>query len=221
VSPGSWPLHFSRRRWKRGARFWPFLTIGLTGSIAMGKSTTAAMLRRFGWPVFDADAAVHRLMGAGGAAVPGIKVAFPHVVSAAGVDRQALGQAVFGNTAALRRLENIVHPMVAAARHRFLMQAGLHRVPAVVLDVPLLFEGGSHQTVDVVVVTSAPAFLQRQRAMARKGMTADRLKGILARQLPDHTKRRQAFVVVPTGLGKREALRRLTPLRHLAGRSPA
>ena len=119
----------------------------------------------------------------------------PAVVGAAGVDRQALGQAVFGNTAALRRLESIVHPMVGAARHRFLMQAGLRRVPAVVLDIPLLFEGGSHQTVDVVVVATAPAFLQRQRAMARKGMTADRLKGILARQMPDYAKRRQASVV--------------------------
>ena len=186
----------------------------------MGKTTTANMLKRLGWPVFDADAAVHRLTGPGGAAVPFVGAAFPKVVGPQGVDRQALGQAVFGNPAALRRLEAILHPLVGCARRKFLLQAALRREPVVVLDVPLLFETGADLTADVVAVASAPGFLQRQRAMARKGMTAHRLKGILARQTADHTKRRQAFVVIPTGLGRREALRRLTPLRHL-GRKPA
>lgn len=186
----------------------------------MGKSTTAKMLRRLGWPVFDADAEVHRLTGAGGAAVGPVAAAFPDVVGPKGVDRQALGQAVFGNSAALGRLESILHPMVGGARRKFFLQAALRREPVVVLDVPLLFETGAHLTADVVAVASAPAFLQSQRAMARKGMTADRLKGILARQTADHTKRRQAFVVIPTGLGRRESLRRLSALRHL-GRKPS
>lgn len=215
-----WPVNFARRRRRRASRAWPFITIALTGSIAMGKTTTARMLKRLGWPVFDADAEVHRLTGPGGAAVPRVGAIFPKVVGPKGVDRQALGQAVFGNPAALGRLEAILHPMVGGARRKFLLQAALRREPVVVLDIPLLFETGGHLTADVVAVASAPPFLQRQRAMARKGMSPERLKGILARQTADHTKRRQAFVVIPTGLGRREALRRLTPLRHL-GRKPS
>ncbi len=181
----------------------------------MGKSTTAAMMRRFGWPVFDSDAAARSLTAQGGAALPEIAVAFSGVVGPMGLDREALARAVFSKPEALARLEGILHPKIGATRRQFLMNAALLKAPVVVLDIPLLFETGADKDVDIVVVVTAPAFLQRQRAMGRKGMTPEKLKGILARQMSDHSKRRQAFVIVPSGLGKREALRRLTPLRHL------
>lgn len=199
-------------------RRWPFLTIGLTGSIAMGKSTAARLLRHLNWPILNADAEVHRLMAAGGAAVPLIAHAFDDVVGPKGVDRAELGRRVFGDPAALQRLEKIVHPMVRKMHHRFYMKAALNHFPAVILDIPLLFEGRGDRNCDIVVVVSAPAFLQRQRAMARSGMTDEKLKGILARQTPDVVKRRRADIVVPTGLGKREALRRLLALRKLIRR---
>jgi dephospho-CoA kinase len=181
----------------------------------MGKSTAAAMLRARGWPVFDADSAVHQLTGPGGVALAAISRAFPGVVGAGGVDRPALAAAVFGDAPALRTLEGILHPLVAAARRRFLLAAAFAHRRVVVLDVPLLFETGGHRMTDATVVVTAPAFLQRQRALARRGMTAERLKAVLARQLADHAKRHQAFLVVPTGLGKRESLRRLHALRHV------
>ena len=181
----------------------------------MGKSTAAAMMRRFGWPVFDSDASSRTLTAQGGAALPEIAAAFSGVVGPMGLDRAALAEAVFSKPDALRRLEGILHPKIIASRRKFLMTAAIRRAAAVVLDIPLLFETGADKDVDIVVVATAPAFLQRQRALGRKGMTAERLKGILARQIADHTKRRQAFVVVPSGLGKREALRHLTRLRHL------
>jgi dephospho-CoA kinase len=179
----------------------------------MGKSTTAAMLRRFRWPVFDADAAVHRLMAPGGAAVQQVAAEFPGVLAAGGIDRRRLGAKVFADPAALRRLEGIVHPLVAKARQRFLRQAASRRARVVVLDIPLLFETGAEAGFDAVIVVTAPPFLQRQRALARPGMTAARLAGILSRQVPDHRKRRLATLVVPTGLGRRESLRRLLTLR--------
>jgi dephospho-CoA kinase len=191
------------------------MILGLTGSIAMGKSTAAAILRRLHLPVFDADAEVHRLMKPGGAALEPIAKNFAGVVGPGGVDRTALGKAVFGNPKALAKLESILHPMVGRARRRFLMRAALNRQPAVVLDVPLLFETAGWRACDVVVVVTAPAFLQRQRTMARPGMTADRMKGILARQTPDSLKRHHADFVVPSGLGKRETLRRLLRLRKV------
>jgi len=202
-------------RKRRPRRPWPFAIIGLTGSIAMGKSTASAMLSRLNWPVFDSDAAVHRLMSPGGAALQPIAKVFDNVVGPGGVDRAALGKAVFGNPTALARLEAIVHPMVSAARHGFLLQAALNRRKAVVLDVPLLFETIRERSYDVIVVVTAPAFLQHQRAMARPGMTPARLKSILSRQTPDHIKRRLGDLVVPSGLGKREALRRLLTLRKV------
>jgi dephospho-CoA kinase len=200
---------------RRDHRRWPFITSGLTGSIAMGKSTAANLLRRLNWPVFNADAAVHRLMVAGGAAVPLIAAAFNNVIGPRGVDRVELGRRVFGDPDALRRLEKIIHPMVRREHRRFYMKAALNRFPAVIIDVPLLFEGGGDRNCDSVVVVSAPAFLQRQRAMARPGMTAAKLNGILAQQMPDYIKRRRADIVVPSGLGKREALRRLLALRKV------
>ena len=136
----------------------------------MGKSTAAKMLRQMGVPVYDADAAVHRLQAPGGIALPPIEAAFPGVVKAGVLDRQALGARVFGNKEALRRLEAIVHPLVAREQRRFVRRAAMNREPLVVLDIPLLFEGLGERRVDGVLVVSAPAFLQRQRVMARPGM---------------------------------------------------
>ena len=177
------------------------MILGLTGSIGMGKSTAARMLRQMGVPVYDADAAVHRLQAPGGIALPPIEAAFPGVVKEGVLDRQALGARVFGNREALRRLEAIVHPLVAQEQRRFVKRAALNREPVVVLDIPLLFEGLGERRVDGVLVVSAPAFLQRQRVMARPGMTAEKFAGILKQQVPDSQKRRKATVVIPTGLG--------------------
>jgi dephospho-CoA kinase len=177
------------------------MILGLTGSIGMGKSTAAKMLRQMGVPVYDADAAVHRLQAPGGIALPPIEAAFPGVVKAGVLDRQALGARVFGNKEALRRLEAIVHPLVAREQRRFVRRAAMNREPLVVLDIPLLFEGLGERRVDGVLVVSAPAFLQRQRVMARPGMTAEKFAGILKQQVPDSQKRRKATVVIPTGLG--------------------
>jgi dephospho-CoA kinase len=175
--------------------------LGLTGSIGMGKSTAARMLRQMGVPVYDADAAVHRMQAPGGLALPPIEAAFPGVVKDGVLDRQALGARVFGDKAALRRLESIVHPLVQQQQRLFVKQAALRGEPVVVLDIPLLFEGMGERRLDGVLVVSAPAFLQRQRVMARPGMTAEKLAGILRQQVPDPVKRRKATVVIPTGLG--------------------
>jgi dephospho-CoA kinase len=175
--------------------------VGLTGSIGMGKSTAARMLRQMGVPVYDADAAVHALQAPGGAALPPIEAAFPGVVKNGVLDRQALGARVFGNKAALRKLEAIVHPLVGQQQRAFLKRAAGRRESLVVLDIPLLFEGLGDRRVDATLVVSAPTFLQRRRVMARPGMTAERLDGILGQQVPDTLKRRKASIVVPTGLG--------------------
>lgn len=175
--------------------------VGLTGSIGMGKSTAAKMLRQMGVPVYDADAAVHALQAPGGAALPPIEAAFPGVVRNGVLDRQALGARVFGNKEALRKLEAIVHPLVGQKQRAFLRRAALRGARIVVLDIPLLFEGRGERRVDAVLVVSAPAFLQRRRVLARPGMTEEKFAGILRQQVPDSLKRRKASVVVPTGLG--------------------
>ena len=180
--------------------------IGLTGSIGMGKSTAAAMFRRLGIPVHDGDAAVHRLLARGGPAVTLVEAAFPGVVGGGAVDRAALGRRVFGDPAALRRLEAILHPLVRAASARFLARARGRRQDLAVLDVPLLFETGGEKRCDAVVVVSAPPFVQRGRVLARPGMTEARLAQILAQQMPDREKRARADFVVETGLGKRYTL---------------
>jgi dephospho-CoA kinase len=175
--------------------------VGLTGSIGMGKSTAARMLRQMGVPVYDADAAVHALQAKGGAALPAIEAAFPGVVKDGVLDRQALGARVFGNSEALRRLEAIVHPLVRQRQIAFLKRAAQRGEKLVVLDIPLLFEGLGERRVDATLVVSAPIFLQRHRVMARPGMTAERLAGILRQQVPDTLKRHKADIVIPTGLG--------------------
>lgn len=182
--------------------------LGLTGSIGMGKSTAATMLRRLGVPVHDADATVHRLLGPGGAAVAAIAAAFPGVVEAGAVNRQELGRRVFGQPAELRRLEAILHPLVRQAETRFLKRQRRRGARLVVLDIPLLFETGGQHRCDAVAVVTAPAFLQEQRVLRRPGMNAARLAAIRAQQMPDGEKRRRADFVLPTGAGKLPVLRR-------------
>lgn len=177
------------------------MIVGLTGSIGMGKSTAAKMLRRMGVPVYDADANVHALQAKGGAALPAIEAAFPGVVKDGVLDRQALGARVFGNKEALRKLESIVHPLVGQRQRAFLKRAARRGEKLVVLDIPLLFEGAGERRVDATLVVSAPAFLQRHRVMARPGMSTERFLGILRQQVPDAEKRRNATIVIPTGLG--------------------
>lgn len=174
----------------------PFI-LGLTGSIGMGKSAVAAMFRGLGVPVFDADAAVHELQGPGGALLPPIEAEFPGTTGAAGVDRVKLGAAVFGDPAALKRLEGIVHPAVGAMRAGFLAENA--QAPLIVFDIPLLYEKGSEKSVDAVVVVSAPAEIQRERVLARAGMTAEKFAQILALQVPDAEKRARADYVIDTG----------------------
>ncbi|MBX9732410.1 MAG: dephospho-CoA kinase [Sphingomonas sp.] len=172
------------------------ITVGLTGSIGMGKSTVAAMFADQGVPVFDADAAVHRLQGPGGALIPIIEATFPGTTGPDGVDRARLGAAVFGNDAAMQRLEAIVHPAVGAERAAFLLANAA--APVVVFDIPLLFETGGDQHVDKIVVVSAVYDVQRDRVLARPGQSLDRFAAILARQTPDAAKRARADFVIAT-----------------------
>ncbi len=181
----------------------------LTGSVGMGKTTAARMLRRLGIPVHDADGEVHRLLGRGGAAVKAVEAAFPGVKRGKAIDRAALGRLVFADPAALRRLETILHPLVRQAEARFLARSRRERQGLVVLDIPLLFETGGERRCDGVLVVSAPRAIQLARVMARPGMTKARLAAVEARQMPDGQKRRRADVVISTGLGKRHSLRAL------------
>lgn len=183
--------------------------LGLTGSIAMGKSTAAAMLRRLGIPVHDADAVVHRLLGKRGAAVPAIAAAFPGVVREETVDRVLLGTRVFGDTEALHRLEAILHPLVRQAERRFLRKAAATRRALVVLDIPLLFETKGQHRCDAVAVVTAPPFLQVLRVLRRPGMTFEKWLAIRARQTPEAEKRRCADFLIPSGLGRRVTLQAL------------
>lgn len=186
------------------------IVIGLTGSIGMGKSTTAKMLAEEGVPVHDSDEAVHRLYS--GAAVPLVEAAFPGVTVDGRIDRTLLGQRVIGNAEAIRKLEQIVHPLVRADADAFLARNRAAGAKLAVLDIPLLFETGGRDRVDKVVVVSAPAAVQRERVLARPGMTAEKFEAILARQVPDAEKRRLADFVVDTGAGMeaaREAVRKI------------
>lgn len=173
------------------------VVLGLTGSVGMGKSTVARMFEALGVPVFDADAVVHRLQAPGGALVAPIEAAFPGSTGPRGVDRKRLGAAVFAHPDALARLEAIVHPAVRAARREFLRDHAGAKL--VVLDIPLLFETGGVDAVDAVLVVSASPAVQRERVLARPGMTAERFADILAKQLPDADKRARADHVIDTG----------------------
>jgi dephospho-CoA kinase len=173
--------------------------LGLTGSVGMGKSATAQMFAEEGVPVHDADAAVHRLYA--GEAVPPIEAAFPGTTDRGQVDRVTLANRVLGDPAALLKLEEIVHPLVRREEERFLAEAGKAGASIVVLDIPLLFETGGEARCDAVVVVSAPAELQRERVMARPGMTAEKFEAILAKQMPDAEKRARADFIVDSGQG--------------------
>lgn len=174
------------------------IVLGLTGSIGMGKSTVAQMFRDEGVPVFDADACVHRLQGPGGALVPAIESAFPGTTGPEGVNRAALGHAVLGDDAAMRRLEAIVHPAVQAERAGFLALHG--DAPLVVVDVPLLFETDGDKSVDKVLVVSAEPSVQEARVLKRHGMDPAKFRAILARQMPDAQKRARADHVIATDI---------------------
>ena len=175
------------------------VVIGLTGSIGMGKSTTARFFAEAGVPVYDADLAVHRLYA--DQAAPLIEAEFPGVTSAEGVDRNELAKRVLDDCEALRRLEGIVHPLVQREELRFLEEAERTGAPIAVLDIPLLFETGADRRVDAVVVATAPAEIQRTRALERAGMTEEKFQAVLAKQMPDTDKRRRADFVVDTSQG--------------------
>jgi dephospho-CoA kinase len=194
----------------------PFI-LGLTGSIGMGKTTAAAHFRRVGVPVFDADRAVARLYSA--EAAPLIEEAFPGTVRDGTVDRDLLATQVLADQAAIRRLEAIVHPLVRSLERRFLVAAGAAGARIAVLDIPLLFESGGDARCDAVVVVSASAAIQRQRVLARSGMTEERLDAILQRQMPDAEKRRRAHFVIDTSRSQAAGRRQVDALiRALAGR---
>ncbi|MDO9487987.1 MAG: dephospho-CoA kinase [Sphingomonadaceae bacterium] len=194
------------------------IILGLTGSIGMGKSTVADMLRDCGVPVFDADAEVRAMQAAGGAALAAIEAAFPGTTGPQGLDRLALGKAVFDDPAALARLEAIMHPRVRDAQLAFM--EGHAAEPIVALDVPLLFEKGGWQGVSATMVVSAPVDIQRARVLARPGMTPEKFAAILAQQLPDAEKRARADFVIDTGTSldeTRRAVRRIVDCLRVDG----
>ncbi len=192
--------------------------LGLTGSIGMGKSTTAAMFRQKGVPVHDADAAVHALYH--GAAVAPVQARFPGAIIGNRVDRARLSALVLGDPAAMRDLEGIVHPLVRDAERAFLSEHRLQRTPLIVLDIPLLFETQGENRCDAVLVVTAPAGIQRTRVLARPGMTPDKLDAILARQVPDAQKRARAHFIVDTSHGLAAAQADIgSIISALAGRS--
>jgi len=191
------------------------IVLGLTGSIGMGKSTTAAMFEAEGVPVYDSDAAVHALYAEGGAAVGPVEAAFPGVVVDGAIDRAKLSARVVGDPEALAKLETIVHPLVGAHRIGFFEKARAEGHEIVVLDVPLLFETGGQKSVDKVVVVSAPPEVQRARVLARPEMTPEKFEAILARQLPDAEKRARADFVIDTGQGVEPARQQVRDLLTL------
>ena len=177
------------------------IVVVLTGSIAMGKSTTATMFIRRKIPIFDADKTVHNLFSKGGAAVEMVNEHFPSAIANNKVDRATLSQIVFGDPCRLSILESIIHPLVDKERSRFLQSHRRRKTKMVVLDIPLFYEIKKQYKSDFVCVISAPSFLQRQRALGRPGMTRQKLNAILARQMPDYEKRKRSNFVIPTGLG--------------------
>ena len=183
--------------------------VGLTGSIGMGKTTTAAMFAEAGVPVYDADAAVHALYAAGGSAAAPLEAAFPGVTRDGAVDRAALSAQVVDDPEALRRLEGIVHPLLFQGRADFIRKAVEAGADLVLIDVPLLFETGAERMMHAVVVASARPEVQRERVLARTGMTEAKLDAILARQLPDAEKRARADFVIDTGQGLEAARRQV------------
>lgn len=186
------------------------LIVGLTGSIGMGKSTVAAMFSEAGVPVFDADAEVRAMQGPHGELLSAIEAAFPGSTNASGVDREALGKLVFGDPEKLAQLEAIVHPAVGQKRGDFLTRNASE--PMLVFDIPLLFEGSGHEAVDTIVVVSAPAEVQRERVLARPGMTVEKFEHILGLQVPDAEKRERAHHIIDTGTTLAETRKQVVDL---------
>jgi dephospho-CoA kinase len=186
--------------------------LGLTGGIGMGKSTAATAFRRAHIPVFDADAAVHRMQARGGRAVRAIEAAFPGTVRDGAVDRVALRHAVLGKPDALARLERILHPMVEREEREFVARARRHGSRAVVLDIPLLFETHGDRRVDHVIVVTASPSVQIQRIRRRRGMSEADIRAVIARQMPDAEKRRRADTIIHTGLSRHHSLKALSRL---------
>ncbi|MBT4673076.1 MAG: dephospho-CoA kinase [Rhodospirillaceae bacterium] len=191
--------------------------IGLTGSMAMGKTTVAGMFRYLRIPVYDADATVHAMLAKGGEAVEDVAGLFPGVVEDGAVNRARLGAEVFGKDDALAGLEAILHPMVRRQQSRFLKRAMGRRAALAVLDVPLLFEPRGEDHCDLVAVVSASPFLQRARILSRPGMSAQKMRDILARQVPDGEKRRRADFIINTGLDRQQSLRQVRNIVTVAG----
>lgn len=183
--------------------------IGLTGSIGMGKSTTAQMFADLGCPVFDADAAVHAMYAKGGRAVPLIRAVFPDAIKDGAVDRKTLGDHMRADPLNLKVLESFIHPWVGEARQRFFALAKSDGVKAVVFDVPLLFETGGDAKVDATVVVTAPVPVQRERVMSRPGMTEELFQMILSKQMPDAEKRARADYIISTDAGFDAACRQV------------
>ncbi len=196
------------------------LVLGLTGSIGMGKTAAATMLRRMGLPVHDSDRAVHRLLAKGGRAVAEVEAAFPGVVVDGAVDRGRLAGRVFEDLVALARLEAILHPAVRRATRAFLKQQARNGRWLAVLDIPLLFETGGESLCDAVAVVSAPRFVQEARVLGRRDMTRARFDAISAKQMSDREKRRRADFVVGTGLSKSATLRQLRAMVTLLRQRP-
>ena len=194
------------------------IILGLTGSIGMGKSTTAKLFAEAGVPVYDADAAVHRLYE--GEAVPAIEAAFPGTTVDGKVDRARLSALVVHDPAAMQQLERIVHPMLGASRKRFLDEAERSGAPVAVVDVPLLYETGGDNRVDAVVVVTTSPEVQRERILARDNMTGEKLDAILARQLPDSEKRKRADFVVDTSHGLEPVRARIRDILEQAVKLP-
>ncbi|MGC1560857.1 MAG: dephospho-CoA kinase [Bradyrhizobium sp.] len=192
------------------------IVLGLTGSIGMGKSTTAGLFAEAGVPVYDADAAVHLLYE--GEAVPPIEAAFPGTTANGKVDRNKLSARVVHDPSAMRRLEQIVHPMLGASRQKFLAEAERSGAPVAVVDVPLLFETGGEGRVDAVVVVTTSPEIQRERILARPNMTDEKLEAILARQIPDAEKRRRANFVVDTSHGLDPVRMRIRDILEVAAK---
>jgi dephospho-CoA kinase len=194
------------------------IILGLTGSIGMGKSTTAQLFADAGVPVYDADAAVHRLYE--GDAVPAIEAAFPGTTVNGKVDRARLSARVVHDRSAMKRLEGIVHPMLGASRKKFLEEAERSGAPVAVVDVPLLYETGGENRVDAVVVVTTTPEIQRQRILARDNMSAEKLDVILERQLPDAEKRKRADFVVDTSHGLEPVRARIRDILDRAAKLP-
>jgi len=189
--------------------------IGLTGSIGMGKSTTARLFQEVGIPVFDSDATVHALYAAGGEAVAPVEAAFPGVTRDGAIDRARLSAKLREDPGGFERLEAIVHPLVTAARADFMSRAERDRADIVIFDIPLLFETGADALVDEIVVVTAPEAVQRARVLERDGMTQAKLDAIIARQTPDSTKRERADHLIETSGGLEHARRQVADLVKL------